>query len=54
MGWVGPRLLSLKPAKLGCCLKPGFGPTLVPRFREEPIVGTDADMGDPVASICLG
>ena len=51
MGWAQA---SLKPATLGCRLRPCFRPTLVPSFGEEPIVGTDADMGDPVASICLG
>lgn len=48
MGWAQA---SLKPAKLGweCCR-----PTLVTSFREKPIVGTDADMGDPDASMSLG
>ena len=50
MGWAQA---SLKPAKLGSRLRPCFRPTLVPRFREEPIFGKDAHMGDPVASICF-
>ena len=51
MGWAQA---SLKPAKLGCCLKNCFRPTLVPRLREEPMVGTDARMGEAIASIFLG